>query len=58
MAEQIRLLVVEDVPQVAMHMRSLLSAQAQIKMLDVITSGELALAAVSEIGRASCRKEC
>ena len=32
-----------------MHMRSLLSAQAQIKMLDVITSGELALAAVSEL---------
>jgi pilus assembly protein CpaE len=49
LAEQIRLLVVEDVPQVAMHMRSLLSAQAQIKMLDVITSGELALAAVSEL---------
>ena len=49
MAEQIRLLVVEDVPQVAMHMRSLLNAQAQIKMLDVITSGELALAAVSEL---------
>jgi pilus assembly protein CpaE len=49
LAEQIRLLVVEDVPQVAMHMRSLLNAQAQIKMLDVITSGELALAAVSEL---------
>jgi pilus assembly protein CpaE len=49
LAEQIRLLVVEDVPQVAMHMRSLLNAQAQIKMLDVITSGELALAAVSEM---------
>lgn len=49
MAEQIRLLVIEDVPQVAMHMRSLLNAQAQIKMLDVITSGEQALAAVSEL---------
>ena len=49
MAEQIRLLVVEDVPQVAMHMRSLLNAQSQIKMLDVITSGEQALAAVSEL---------
>lgn len=49
MAEQIRLLVVEDVPQVAMHMRSLLNAQSQIKMLDVITSGEHALAAVSEL---------
>ena len=49
MAEQIRLLVVEDVPQVAMHMRSLLNAQSQIKMLDVITSGDQALAAVSEL---------
>ena len=49
MAEQIRLLVIEDVPQVAMHMRSLLQAQSQIKMLDVITSGEQALPAVSEL---------
>jgi pilus assembly protein CpaE len=49
LAEQIRLLVIEDVPQVAMHMRSLLNAQAQIKMLDVITSGEAALAAVSDL---------
>jgi pilus assembly protein CpaE len=49
LAEQIRLLVVEDVPQVAMHMRSLLNAQAQIKMLDVVTSGEAALSAVSEL---------
>ncbi|MBA3687865.1 MAG: response regulator [Chloroflexi bacterium] len=49
MAEQIRLLVIEDVPQVAMHMRSLLQAQSQIKMLDVITSGEQALSAVTEL---------
>jgi len=49
LAEQIRLLVVEDVPQVAMHMRSLLNAQSQIKMLDVITSGDQALSAVSEL---------
>ena len=49
MAEQIRLLVVEDVPQVAMHMRSLLSAQSQIKMLDVVTSGEQAVSAVSDL---------
>jgi pilus assembly protein CpaE len=49
LAEQIRLLVIEDVPQVAMHMRSLLQAQSQIKMLDVITSGEQALSAVSEL---------
>jgi pilus assembly protein CpaE len=49
LAEQIRLLVIEDVPQVAMHMRSLLQAQSQIKMLDVITSGEHALSAVTEL---------
>ena len=49
MAEQIRLLVIEDVPQVATHMRSLLQAQSQIKMLDVITSGDRAVAAVGEL---------
>ncbi len=47
--EQIRLLVVEDVPQVASHVRSLLNAQSQIKMLDVVTAGDRAAAAVSEI---------
>jgi pilus assembly protein CpaE len=46
--EQIRLLVVEDVPQVASHMRALLQAQSQIRILDVITSGERAASAVSE----------
>jgi pilus assembly protein CpaE len=49
LADQIRLLVIEDVPQVAQHMRSLLVAQSQIKMLDVVTSGERALAAVGEL---------
>ena len=48
MAEQIRLLVVEDVPQVAAHMRQLLQAQSQIRMLDVVTAGDRAVAAVSE----------
>jgi pilus assembly protein CpaE len=47
--EQIRLLVVEDVPQVASHMRSLLNAQTQIRMLDVVTSGEQAVPAVNEM---------
>jgi pilus assembly protein CpaE len=47
-AEQIRLLVIEDVPQVASHMRSLLQAQSQIKMLDVVTAGDRAVAAVTE----------
>ncbi|MGH2383230.1 MAG: response regulator, partial [Candidatus Limnocylindria bacterium] len=47
--EQIRLLVVEDVPQVASHVRSLLQAQSQIKMLDVVTAGDRAVASVSEV---------
>ena len=46
--EQIRLLVVEDVPQVASHMRSLLQAQSQIKMLEVVTTGDRAVTAASE----------
>ena len=36
---QIRLLVVEDVPQVAQYIRGLLNSQAQIKLLDVMTDG-------------------
>ena len=47
--EQIRLLVVEDVPQVASHVRSLLAAQSQIKMLDVVTAGDRAADAVTEM---------
>ena len=47
--EQIRLLIVEDVPQVASHIRSLLAAQSQIKMLDVVTAGDRAVASVAEM---------
>jgi pilus assembly protein CpaE len=47
--EQIRLLIVEDVPQVASHIRSLLNAQNQIKMLDVVTAGDQAMASVAEL---------
>ena len=47
--EQIRLLVVEDVPQVASHIRSLLNAQSQIKMLDVVTAGDRAVGTVGEL---------
>src|SRR5687768_18065899 len=45
--EQIRLLVVEDVPQVASDVRALLQAQSQIKMLDVVTAGERAVGSVA-----------
>lgn len=46
--EQIRLLVIEDVPQVASHMRALLQSQSQIKMLEVVTAGDQAVAAMGE----------
>ncbi len=39
----------EDVPQVASHVRSLLQAQSQIKMLDVVTAGDAAVGSVAEM---------
>ncbi len=38
-SDQTRLLIVEDVPQVAQYIRGLLNAQAQVKLLDVVTDG-------------------
>jgi pilus assembly protein CpaE len=48
-AQQIRLMVVEDVPQVASHIRSLLQSQTQIKMLEVVTTGDQALGSVVDV---------
>src|SRR5512142_2005547 len=48
-SEQIRLLLVEDVPQVAQYIRVLLNAQAQIKLLDVMTDGSKVVAAVQQL---------
>ncbi len=38
-ADQTRLLLVEDVPQVAQYIRGLLNSQAAVKLLDVIAEG-------------------
>ena len=38
-SDQIRLLLVEDVPQVAQYVRGLLNAQSHIKLLDVVSDG-------------------
>jgi len=46
--ERIRLLMIEDVPQVASHVRSLLIAQTQIQVVEVIGDGDRALAAVGD----------
>ena len=44
-ASQIRLLIVEDVPQVAQYIRGLLNSQSAIKLLDVVTDGAKAAGA-------------
>ncbi len=41
--EEIRLLIVEDVPQVAQYIRNLLTSQASVKLLDVVSDGAKAL---------------
>jgi pilus assembly protein CpaE len=48
-ANQIRLLVVEDVPQVAQYIRGLLNSQAQIKLLDVLSDGAKTLPLIAEL---------
>ncbi len=45
----IRLLLVEDVPQVAQYVRGLLNAQAQVKLVDVVTDGGKALAQARQL---------
>src|SRR5512146_2652803 len=46
--DQVRLLLVEDVPQVAQYVRGLLNAQSQIRLVDVITDGGRALAQLAD----------
>jgi pilus assembly protein CpaE len=47
--DQTRLLIIEDVPQVAQYIRGLLNAQARVKLLDVLTEGAKAVAAIREL---------
>jgi len=47
--DQTRLLIVEDVPQVAQYIRSLLSSQARVKLLDVLTEGAKAVGTIQEL---------
>lgn len=49
MPDQIRLLVVEDVPQVAQYIRGLLNSQSTIKLLDVVTDGSRVARLISEL---------
>jgi len=45
---QIRLLLVEDMPQVAQYIRGLLDTQTRIKLLDVVTDGRTVIEQVRE----------
>jgi pilus assembly protein CpaE len=45
----IRLLLVEDVPQVAQYVRGLLNAQSQIKLVDVVTDGGRAVSQARQL---------
>lgn len=46
---QLRLILVEDMPQVAQYIRSLLDAQSKVKLLDVITDGRLVVDQIREM---------
>ncbi len=46
--DQVRLLLVEDVPQVAQYMRGLLTTQGQVRLVDVVSDGLEALPRVAE----------
>jgi pilus assembly protein CpaE len=48
-SEQTRLLIVEDVPQVAQYIRGLLNAQAHVKVLDILSDGGKAVAQIGEL---------
>ncbi len=46
--DQIRLLLVEDVPQVAQYVRGLLQAQSSVRLVDTVADGTLAPARINE----------
>jgi pilus assembly protein CpaE len=48
-SDQTRLLIVEDVPQVAQYIRGLLNAQAKVKLLDVLAEGGKAIPTIQEL---------
>ncbi|HEV7603675.1 MAG: pilus assembly protein CpaE [Chloroflexota bacterium] len=48
-SDQTRLLIVEDVPQVAQYIRGLLNAQSRVKLLEVLSDGSRAIATIKEL---------
>jgi pilus assembly protein CpaE len=48
-SDQTRLLLVEDVPQVAQYIRGLLNSQSSVKLLDVLTDGTKVVAQAQQL---------
>jgi len=48
-SDQTRLLIVEDVPQVAQYIRGLLNAQSSVKLLDVLSDGTKVLPQIQQL---------
>jgi pilus assembly protein CpaE len=48
-SDQTRLLIVEDVPQVAQYIRGLINSQSRVKLLEVLSDGSRALATIREL---------
>jgi pilus assembly protein CpaE len=48
-SDQTRLLIVEDVPQVAQYIRGLLNAQQAVKLLDVLSDGARAVEQIGQL---------
>jgi pilus assembly protein CpaE len=48
-SDQTRLLIVEDVPQVAQYIRGLLNAQQHVKLLDVLSDGGRAIEQIRQL---------
>src|SRR5262245_26555812 len=46
--DQIRLLLVEDVPQVAQYVRGLLNAQSQVRLVDIVSDGTMVPSRIGE----------
>ena len=48
-SDQTRLLIVEDVPQVAQYIRGLLNTQSAVKLLDVVSDGSKAIHQIGQL---------
>jgi pilus assembly protein CpaE len=48
-SDQTRLLIIEDVPQVAQYVRGLLNAQSRVKLLEVVSEGAKALSTIQQL---------